>query len=140
MIRNFTKDDVEEVMKIWFDTNILTHNYIDANYYKDNFDTVKEMIFNADIFVYQENVIINGFIGLINDYIAGIFVLNGCQSNGIGKKLLNHTKEKYDKLSLYVYKKNSRAVNFYLREGFSIVGEKTDENTGEIEFIMNWKK
>jgi ribosomal protein S18 acetylase RimI-like enzyme len=140
MIRNFTKDDVEEIMKIWLDTNILTHNYIDANYYIDNFDAVKEMMFNADIFVYQENGIINGFIGLINDYIAGIFVLNQCQSKGIGKKLLNHTKEKYDKLSLHVYKKNSRALNFYLREGFSILEEKTDENTGEIELIMNWKK
>ena len=97
MIRNFTKDDVEEVMKIWLDTNILTHIYIDDNYYKGNFNAVKELMYNADIFVYQENGIINGFIRLIDDYIAGIFVLNEYQSKSIGKKLLNHAKEKYDK-------------------------------------------
>ncbi|KAF1085125.1 putative N-acetyltransferase YjaB [Sporotomaculum syntrophicum] len=140
MIRNFRKDDIEEVMKLWLDTNILAHDFIESNYWKGNFDAVKVMISNATIFVYEQKGIVKGFIGLIDGYIAGIFVCNACQSKGIGKKLLNHVKEKYDQLFLQVYKKNNRAVNFYLREEFSIQNEQIDENTGEIKFAMKWNK
>jgi putative acetyltransferase len=33
-----------------------------------------------------------------------------------------------------------RAVRFYLREGFRIVEDGTDENTGEKEYLMRWEK
>lgn len=58
---------------------------------------------------------------------------------GVGRKLLDHTKKKKGKLSLNVYQKNIRAVRFYQREGFQIEREKTDENTGEKEYLMTWE-
>ena len=43
-------------------------------------------------------------------------------------------------LRLSVYQKNEKAIKFYLREKFSIQSEKVDDNTGEKEFIMVWKR
>ncbi|WP_434305351.1 GNAT family N-acetyltransferase [Clostridium botulinum] len=71
---------------------------------------------------------IQAFIGLIGNYIEGIFVSNEFQSKGIEKELLDYEKAKNNELSLSVYnlsvyKKNNRAVRFYLREGFFVAVE-----------------
>lgn len=140
MIRDFQNHDIDTVMKIWLETNTTAHDFIGNGYWQSNFDAVKKMLPNATIFVYEHNGIIRGFIGLMDGYIAGIFICTELQSKGIGKQLLNYVKSKCNELSLQVYKKNTRAVQFYLREGFTISKEQMDENTDEIEFVMNWSK
>lgn len=140
MIRDFRTEDIDRVMQLWLDTNILTHGFINSGYWRDNFDTVKEMMPKAIIYIYEYNGETQAFIGLMKDFVAGIFVSSAFQSKGIGKRLLDYSKCKHNELSLCVYKKNNRAVRFYLREGFTIFTEQVDENTGEIEFVMEWKR
>ncbi len=125
-------------MKIWLKANVNAHDFIDAQYWHDNYESVKGMLPEATIFVYEENKEILGFVGLKEHQIAGIFVDPTKQSNGIGTALLNHVKDGYSSLSLQVYKKNKRATNFYLREGFEVIDDKVDENTHEIEYVMVW--
>lgn len=127
-------------MKIWLDTNIQAHDFIPEDYWKDNFDSVKRMLPDAEIFVYETEDKIKAFVGIDNGYIAGIFVSNEVQSNGIGKKLLDKAKELYPKLSLSVYQKNQKAIHFYQREQFAVKQEQIDENTGEVEYLMIWNK
>lgn len=140
MIRGFKIDELDTIMKIWLKTNIEAHSFISERYWKENSDAVKAMLPDANIFVYEENNIILGFVGLMDNYIAGIFVNRNHQSRGIGKALLNYIKENNSELTLHVYKKNHRGINFYLREYFIISKEQVDENTGEPELVMNWKK
>ncbi|MGL5657325.1 MAG: N-acetyltransferase [Fusobacteriaceae bacterium] len=140
MIRNFKNSDIERIMELWLKINIVAHSFVKEEYWKDNFDTVREMMPNATIYIWEEEGTIQGFIGLIDDYIAGIFISDLKQSKGVGVSLLNYVKKNNDSLSLKVYKKNSRAVKFYLREGFNILNEEVDENTGEEEFSMYWEK
>ena len=59
---------------------------------------------------------------------------------GIGKRLLNYVKEKYDKLTLNVYEKNVDATLFYVAMGFKNKKIQIDEDTGEKEYIMEWEK
>lgn len=127
-------------MRIWLESNIKAHDFIDKSYWQDNYDLVQAMLPNATIFVYEEKKQIQGFIGLMGNYIAGIFVEESNQSKGIGKELLNYVKKSNSKLLLQVYKKNVRAVKFYEREDFVILKEQIDVNTGEIEFVMKWTK
>ncbi len=136
MIRDFRPEDIDNIMCLWLDTNIIAHDYIDSGYWRANFEAVKKMIPKATVFVYEQDGDIRAFIGLMQSFIAGIFVSNNFQSKGIGKLLLDHAKDKHGELSLNVYKKNSRAIRFYSREGFTISSEQTDENTGETELIM----
>lgn len=131
---------LDRIMELWLETNIQAHDFIDRNYWKSNYEAVKEMMPQATIYAYQEEDTIQAFVGLMDNYIAGIFVSNKMQSKGIGKKLLAYCKNNLDELTLDVYQKNERAVQFYLREGFVITEEKIDENTKEIEYEMKWKK
>lgn len=142
MIRTFKESDLSAVMKIWLDTNIKTHNFISKEYWLNNYDTVKDMLPEAEIYVYEDSDtnIINGFIGLTDNYIAGIFVKDTFQSKGIGKLLLDFAKSIKSELSLNVYQANIRAVHFYQREQFQIQFEDIDDNTNKKEFIMVWRK
>ena len=71
-------------------------------------------------------------------YLEGIFVKEVAQSKRIGKQLLDCAKEVKSTLRLSVYRKNEKAIKFYLREKFSIQSENVDDNTGEKEFVMVW--
>lgn len=140
MIRTLQKADINSVADIWLDTNIKAHNFIPSQYWKDNFETVKTMLSQADVYVYENSNKIEGFIGLNENYIAGIFVRNEAQSTGIGKQLLDFVKSIKQQLHLSVYQKNTQAVKFYQRENFHIQCENTDKNTNEKEYIMIWKQ
>ena len=120
MIREFQRDDINKVADIWLDTNIKAHNFIPAEYWESNFKSVKEALLLAEVYVYEYNTEIQGFIGLNDEYVEGIFVSGEMQSQGIGKILLNYAKDKRNKLHLNVYQKNARAISFYKREDFRI--------------------
>ena len=140
MIRKFQISDTEQVMKLWFSGNMDAHSFAPEKYWKSHFDEVQEALQQADVFVYDADGKVLGFIGLINEYIAGIFVDKNYRCTGIGTQLLNFVKEKQDTLSLKVYQENPRAVAFYHREKFSILSEGMDEATGKKEYTMLWKK
>lgn len=140
MIRELRKVDINKVAEIWLDTNIKTHYFISAQYWKSNFELVKELLLQATVYVYEDKQEIQGFIGLSNEYIEGIFVSAEMQSQGIGKILLNYVKGKRNKLILNVYQKNTRAISFYQREGFAIQHSGFDEATKEKEYVMEWQQ
>ena len=140
MIRELRKVDINKVAEIWLDTNIKTHYFISAQYWKSNFELVKELLLQATVYVYEDKQEIQGFIGLSNEYIEGIFVSAEMQSQGIGKILLNYVKGKRNKLILNVYQKNLRAISFYQREGFEIQHSGFDEATKEKEYVMEWQQ
>ena len=140
MIRELRKVGINKVAEIWLDTNIKTHYFISAQYWKSNFELVKELLLQATVYVYEDKQEIQGFIGLSNEYIEGIFVSAEMQSQGIGKILLNYVKGKRNKLILNVYQKNTRAISFYQREGFEIQYSGLDEATGEKDYVMAWQQ
>ena len=79
-----------------------------------------------------------GFIGLDKEHIEGIFVKE--KSKGIGKELIDIVKQNKNELSLHVYQKNKRAIDFYKKQGFHITEESVDEATNEKEYLMKWVK
>lgn len=141
MIRKLIESDLSAVMKIWLDTNIKSHNFVSKEYWTSNYEIVKEIIPKSEIYVYEDDDtnLIDGFIGLLDSYLAGLFVKNTAQSKGIGKQLLDYAKSIKSEMTLSVYQKNIRAVHFYQREQFQIQSENIDDNTNEKEFIMIWR-
>lgn len=140
MIRRFEKKDAERVMKLWLEGNLQAHGFVPGDYWVKNFDMVKEQLSEADVFVYEQGEAILGFVGMVGDYLAGIFVDEKSRSHGAGKALLDFIKENHKSFSLNVYKKNQGAFNFYLREGLSVIEERTDEATGETEYTMTYNE
>ena len=139
-INKLSNTELNTLIDLWLNINIETHTYIDKNYWKSNQDFVKRELAKADIFVYYSEKNIVAFLGLVDNYIAGIFISKQFRDNGIGKQLLNVAKEKNEKLILTVYKKNINAIGFYSAQKFKIVKEQVDLNTSEIEYVMVWEK
>ena len=126
-------------MHIWLNANLQAHGFIPADYWKSHFEQVKQLLPDAKLYIYEEFPASPcGFIGMSGDYIAGIFVKDSARSQGIGKQLLDYIKADRQRLTLKVYEKNKRALQFYQREGFQIQSESLDENTGEQEYEMVW--
>lgn len=140
MIRNFEKNDINAVMEIWVNENIRTHNFIAKEYWKDNYEYVKDILPKADIYVYILDEQVVGFVGVNNNYVEGIFVDINNQLSGIGTSLLDRIKENKDSLTLNVYKKNANAIKFYEKNNFIITSENIDKDTNEIEYTMTWSK
>ena len=153
MIRRLQKIDIDAVSGIWLDSNRDTHDFIPTEYWESNFLLVKEMLLQAEVYVYIDECKneIEGFVGLDQEYIAGIFVRKEARSKGIGKALLDFIKEKKQgkalldfikekkqELTLNVYQKNERAVRFYERQGFQIIDRSIDKSTAEKEYLMRW--
>lgn len=137
MIKELNINQLDEVMKIWLYTNIETHNFIPKEYWISKFDFVKQMLPSANIYVFNENNIIKGFIGIIEQgYIAGLFVKKEYQGEGIGHKLIEYCKLKYQHIKLDVFEKNKNALDFYYKNEFKVLDKKIDEETKELEYNM----
>jgi len=74
---------------------------------------------------------------MIGSYLAALFIDIKHQGGGYGKRLLNFIKRQRENKQLKVYKKNNKAVDFYLKNGFVIKEESLDERTSEEEFVMD---
>ncbi len=138
MIREFEIKDIDAIMNIWKKENIRAHSFIPKEYWESNYDFVKEILPNAEVYVEFVKDKVVGFIGIIDNHIEGIFVDHHHQGNGVGTALLHEAKTSKYHLILHVYKQNANAIRFYQKNDFVITEEHNDENTGEIECTMNW--
>lgn len=139
MIRKMRPTEVDVVGDIWLNGNLEAHDFIDKNYWINHLAEVKEQFKQADIYVYDKQGI-QGFAGLTDNYIAGIFVKKEARNQGIGGKLLDYLKQHYDKLTLDVYAKNKNAFKFYQNNDFRISAESMDEDNNEKDYQMIWNK
>lgn len=140
MIRRAEQKDISLIMGIWLEVNVKAHNFISPVYWEKNYELVESMMSEAEIYVYEKEEVICGFIGLMENYIAGLFVDTACQSAGMGKALLDYIKIQKEELFLHVYKKNTGALRFYIREGFVKENEQMDDENHEIEYKMGWHR
>ncbi|MBV7391400.1 GNAT family N-acetyltransferase [Enterococcus alishanensis] len=140
MIELLNAEYMTAVMTIWLESNLAVHNYIPAVYWWNKFDDVKSTLKESEVYIYRQADEVLGFVGVQEDYLAGIFVDKEHRSEGIGQQLLNEMKQKHSQLLLNVYQKNQRAIDFYLREGFQKIEKQIDEVTGEPEWSMQWEK
>ena len=140
MIRKFENLDLDAVMQIWLQANLDAHVFIPASFWRGHFEIVRDMLPQAELYVHENEATrqIDGFIGLTENHIEGIFVVKSARSKGIGKALLDYAKSRKPRLDLSVYQKNERAFAFYQREQFIVQSEGIDEDTNEAEIQMLW--
>ncbi|GEN94592.1 GNAT family N-acetyltransferase [Pediococcus ethanolidurans] len=135
-VSQLTPEQLDQVMQIWLEGNLSAHDFVSPEYWHKNYDLVATLIQKATLILAIDDKIIVGFLGLMDHYIAGLFVREDVQSQGIGAQLVNAAKATIDPLTLDVYEKNDRAVKFYKKHGFDIVEKRKDKDTNENELVM----
>lgn len=140
-IRVSKKMEIAKMIDIWYESSLIAHDFIDKDYWKSQRNEIKEKYFpmSENYVICNEKEVV-GFISMVDNYLAALFIDIKHQGKGYGKELLNFIKEQRKNIQLKVYKKNDEAVNFYLRNGFVKKEELLDEQTAEDEFLMEWKK
>lgn len=137
MIRRFHQSDIETILNIWLTASIKAHNFMPAEYWQSKVNDMREIYLPAsESYVYEENGDVVGFISIYQDNLAALFVSPLKQGNGIGSKLIEYIKSKYQVLNLSVYKENRASIAFYKKHGFTHVCEQIDEHTGHPEIAM----
>lgn len=141
IIKKMVKNDIQEVVKIWYETSIIAHDFIPKHYWVNGKKDMENIyIPNSETYIISQNDEILGFLTMVENYLAAIFIKKSKQKMGYGKSLIQFIKEKKEELNLKVYQKNLNSINFYKKLDFKILKETIDENTGEKEFLMAWKK
>lgn len=138
MIREYQSADLDSIMAIWLQGNEQAHSFIPAEFFRNNYELVKLVIPASKIYV-QDIDGVKGFIGLTDNYIAGLFVTADFRRQGIGQALLQKAKQQYNELLVNVYKQNESAIAFYLSQGFTIVAEGVNEENNQPELLMQCK-
>ncbi|SIT91156.1 GNAT family N-acetyltransferase [Edaphobacillus lindanitolerans] len=140
-IRANKETEIDQLVGIWYEGSLTAHDFIDKSYWETHRQEMKEKyIPMSETYVASVGQDVVGFVSMLDHYLAALFVDVKHQGEGYGKGLLDFIKGQKESIELKVYKKNSKAVGFYLKNGFAIKEESVDEQTSEVEFLMEWKK
>lgn len=141
MIRKWTAKSLDPVLNLWLESTTFAHPFIDEQYWHDSLALVRDVYLPAaQTWVWEENDTLLGFVSVMdNQFVGALFVAPQALHRGIGSALLNDVKQRYPMLSLEVYQKNGRAVNFYHALGFRIEDGAWQEETKHPTWIMRWQ-
>ena len=142
IIRSFYETDLKAVMKIWYEGNLEVHDFINKEYWERNFGYVSRRIPKVEMYVYEVDGEVVGFIGYDDDekYLEGIFIKPDFRGFGIGGRLMKYIKDKYDYFTLHVFEKNERAIHFYDKMGLVLEEKEVNEDLGEVEYRMYYER
>ena len=60
MIRKLLNGDIDRVADIWLKTNLKAHYFISNQYWKSNYELVKEMLSQSEVYVFEADKMIQG--------------------------------------------------------------------------------
>ena len=90
------------------------------------------------LYVYDDGVV-KGFIKIEGTYIARLYVEPVLQNASVGSQLLEYAMKEHNADHLWALEKNTRAIRFYEKHGFTVTGEKKPEE-GTSEYLVLLRK
>ncbi|ODB63794.1 N-acetyltransferase [Paenibacillus polymyxa] len=141
-IRPANVEELNELTAIWLDASIEAHHFIAPQYWASQVTEMENryLPLAQNYVIIQDDHSIGGFVSMLDGYLAALFIRVDSQRKGYGKLLLDWIKKQHDEIQLKVYQSNTKAFNFYTKNGFTIQAESVDAETGEKEFVMAWTK
>ena len=106
------------------------------------FPLAQEYISNPErltnIWVYDDEFV-KGMVHIEGKEVIELYVDSFFQNKGIGTKLMEFAIRTFDVSYLFVLEKNSNAIRFYQRHGFSLTQERLLEE-GTTEYIVKMER
>ena len=131
-IRPYQPADGDSIIAVWLAANQMAHPFLTDEFLAWEKRKIREVYFpNADIWVFEREATIVGFVALIGDEVGAIFVHPAAQRSGIGHALMDMAVGLRGEVFLDVFKANPIGCAFYDRYGFTIEYEHNHEETGQ---------
>jgi putative acetyltransferase len=130
IIRTADTADFEAMARIWLEACRVGHPFLGETVLKAQLITVRDVYFPQAKNWVAEDVAVIGFIGMLGSHIGGLFVNPNAHQRGVGRRLVQHAAERLGNLSVEVYEQNQRAVAFYQKCGFVLIGRKERDDEG----------
>ncbi|WP_420155722.1 N-acetyltransferase [Siphonobacter sp.] len=140
MIRKAESPDFSVLADLWLTTSLIAHPFIPEAYWRENKAAMlQEYLPASEVYVIDCGGKLRGFIALVDDHVAALFISPSEQGKGYGTQLLNYAKTIRSELTLNVYQKNQQSVQYYQKNGFEVVSETIDSANAEKEYLMRWR-
>lgn len=91
-----------------------------------------------NIWVYDDEFV-KGMIHIEGQSLVELYVDSFFQNEGIGARLMEYAIEMFDIRTLLVLEKNTRAIRFYQRHGFSLTQARQME-AGTTEYLVRMER
>jgi putative acetyltransferase len=131
MIYNADKKDYPQLIAVWEASVRATHDFLSD----EEIVRLKKLVLNK----YFDSVELKccknaqdeivGFCGLANKKIEMLFVASHAQGQGVGSRLCQYAIE-HGAIKVDVNEQNPRAIDFYKKMGFKIVGRSELDGEG----------
>ena len=92
----------------------------------------------ASVYIYEEDGVIMGFAGSMEEQMVAITVVDTQRGRGIGSLLLDKLKDEMGILEASVYTKNKGAMSFFQKNEFKATDIQIENATGEEIILLNW--
>lgn len=93
MISEYRKAEIDTLVDIWYQSSLIAHDFINKDYWKSKREEMKEKYLPmSENYVISKNAEIMGFISMVDNYLAALFIDAKYQGEGHGKELLNFIK------------------------------------------------
>lgn len=143
MLKKLRDEDIDSVMKLWKSEFSKSNKFLKSEVLVDIYTKARNKLINnlTSTVIYTEDGKIEGFISIDkNNEIWAMLIKQNIRREGIGTILLENSKKQYKKLTANVYKKNEIALMFFYKNGFKKIDEITEDNTKEIQYVLEWNK
>ncbi len=116
-IRVYQTSDLDSIIGIWHSASVQAHDFVDPLFWEERQHDMRELyIPNSETYVLEQGEELIGFLSLVDEKLAALFIDPAKQQRGHGQALLDFAKTIRDQLELNVYKQNSSAVSFYIKK------------------------
>jgi putative acetyltransferase len=130
-IRPYRADDNAVLTTVWLDASRIAHDFLGEAKLKEQSKLVSEIYLpQAETWVACLNGEPVGFLGLLDNYIGGLFVSPEAQGRGIGQAMIAQGLKLKGSLTLDVYARNLRTVAFYEKQGFVETDRRPTDKEG----------
>lgn len=123
---------IEQLLDVWESSVKATHLFLSENEVENIKKYVPQALREIPhlIIIENENQVLVGFMGIVEQHIEMLFVSAEERGKGLGKELLKYGIEKYSVNDLAVNEQNPLAKGFYEHMGFRIYKRTEKDEQG----------
>jgi putative acetyltransferase len=138
MIRTYQASDTETILDTWYQATTLAHPFMKEAFLEKDKNNIREIYLpNTLTWVFEKDDQLVGFISMMKNEVAAIFVRPEFHGQAIGTQLLNLVAEKHEELEVEVFEENVIGRSFYKKYGFQFKKRHLHEPTNQ--FLLRLK-